>query len=275
MKNSSARCRVCSPGVRTFHQLIVLRRHGGSLSSHLECLLCARGPFVFAKVWARCARSTSFWNGSQNILILARLDVSNKSSNSSQRLVPDQPRDSNCPARTRYSQTLKCMLGLDDYGSSSEEEGAEEVRVVAPSSTTQPTITTPACGADARHTAEPGGGVGSDRGSSGVSTSSVRPTGLPSASTLLETSAKGVGSAGMQPRGPTGGVQAVGTKRPASGSFPISDVAHKSGRGGQHKHVSARPVNTLLPPQLRGRSNNTTQDLEGMGLKSKKPSAPR
>ena len=206
---------------------------------------------------------------------LARLDVSNKSSNSSQRLVPDQPRDSNCPARTRYSQTLKCMLGLDDYGSSSEEEGAEEVRVVAPSSTTQPTITTPACGADARHTAEPGGGVGSDRGSSGVSTSSVRPTGLPSASTLLETLAKGVGSAGMQPRGPAGGVQAVGTKRPASGSFPISDVAHKSGRGGQHKHVSARPVNTLLPPQLRGRSNNTTQDLEGMGLKSKKPSAPR
>ena len=155
MKNSSARCRVCSPVLRTFHQLIVLRRHGGSLSSHLECLLCARGPFVFAKVWARCARSTSFWNGSQNILMIARLDVSNKSSNSSQRLVPDQPRDSNCPARTRYSQTLKCMLGLDDYGSSSEEEGAEEVRVVAPSSTTQPTITTPACGADARPTAEP------------------------------------------------------------------------------------------------------------------------
>lgn len=39
--------------------------------------------------------------------------------------------------------------------------------------------------------------------------------------------------------------------------FPLrflpTDVAQKSSRAGQQKNVSAKPVNTLLPPQLRGR----------------------
>lgn len=83
------------------------------------------------------------------------------------------------------------------------------------------------------------------------------------------------------------GSQITGNKRAASGQLPISgewedapnnplpsfnlscsphteeaffalrylqtDVVQKSSRAGQQKNVSAKPVNTLLPPQLRGR----------------------
>ena len=135
--------------------------------------------------------------------------------------------------------------------------------MVAPSSTTQPTITTPACGADARHTAEPGGGVGV-RSWIKWSIHELRSThGTAERFTLLEprrraSEARGYATAWSHRR-------SAGCRDKAASEWvlPISDVAHKSGRGGQHKHVSARPVNTLLPPQLRGRSNNTTQDLEG------------
>ena len=123
-----------------------------------------------------------------------------------------------------------------------------------------------------------------ERTGAGVSSASDhRPsTILPSAFDLLEaTGPGGVGSMTQhysRPGPPGGGAQHSGTavtgvKRPASGQFPLPSVPQKSGRGGQQRNVSGKPVNTLLPPQLRGRANNATQDLEALGFK-RKPKPP-
>ena len=60
-----------------------------------------------------------------------------------------------------------------------------------------------------------------------------------------------------------------GVKRPAGGAFARSHVPTKSSRSETRDNVSAKPKSSLVPPQLRGRSNNATQDLEALGFKAK------
>ena len=155
------------------------------------------------------------------------------------------------------------MLGLDGYGSSSDEEESENERVVAAPTAlgTSPSSNAP----NSNGTAATADAPRSEEEAGAPSTSAAAThSRLPSAAAMLESSGKGVGSAGSSfSQVGTG----AGTKRPASGSFPIPDVKSKSGRSGQQTHAHAKTTSTLLPPQLRGRSNNATQDLEGMGLK--------
>lgn len=62
-----------------------------------------------------------------------------------------------------------------------------------------------------------------------------------------------------------GAKESTGMKRPAPA--PLMNP-----RQGQHKNPnSIGKVNTLLPPQLRGRSNVVTQDLEALGFRKKTP----
>ena len=185
------------------------------------------------------------------------------------------------------------MLGLD-YSSSDEDD---EDKTVAEA----PTVAAeaPKRGGEAGDGAEKAGVKGAPgRTGAGVPrASNPRPsTSLPSASDLLgATGSGGVGSmtqhysmpgppggqaqigaavTGVKRRAPGGqariGAAVTGVKRRApGGQFPLPSVPQKSGRAGQQRNVSGKPVNTLLPPQLRGRANNATQDLEALGFKPK------
>ena len=167
------------------------------------------------------------------------------------------------------------MLGLD-YSSSDEDD---EDKTVAEA----PTVAAeaPKRGGEAGDGAEKAGVKGAPgRTGAGVPrASNPRPsTSLPSASDLLgATGSGGVGSMTQHysmPGAPGGqaqnGAAVTGVKRRApGGQFPLPSVPQKSGRAGQQRNVSGKPVNTLLPPQLRGRANNATQDLEALGFKRK------
>lgn len=63
--------------------------------------------------------------------------------------------------------------------------------------------------------------------------------------------------------------QVAGTKRPAP--TPLLNPR----QGHQKDPKSIGKVNTLLPPQLRGRANVATQDLEALGIRTKKPTRDR
>lgn len=157
---------------------------------------------------------------------------------------------------------------LADYGSSdSEEEEVEKRPAGAPSSdaTTAPKPSTT-------------GDRFASQGGAAASTSAAPRTALPSVASLLESTGVGVGSASMslletggqggdaRGRGEGGG---GGVKRPAGGAFARSHVPTKSSRSETRDNVSAKPKSSLVPPQLRGRSNNATQDLEALGFKTK------
>ena len=171
------------------------------------------------------------------------------------------------------------MLGLD-Y-SSSDEDDDDATNVQAPTVAAEADKRGVEAGETPLQKMEGARGA-SNPGRTGAGVSSAsdhRPsTILPSAFDLLEaTGPGGVGSMTQhysRPGPPGGGAQHSGTavtgvKRPASGQFPLPSVPQKSGRGGQQRNVSGKPVNTLLPPQLRGRANNATQDLEALGFKRK------
>lgn len=170
------------------------------------------------------------------------------------------------PPRAAGFVTMEGLLA--DYGSSdSEEEEVEKRPAGAPSSdaTTAPKPSTT-------------GDRFASQGGAAASTSAAPRTALPSVASLLESTGVGVGSASMslletggqggdaRGRGEGGG---GGVKRPAGGAFARSHVPTKSSRGETRDNVSAKPKSSLVPPQLRGRSNNATQDLEALGFKAK------
>ena len=178
-----------------------------------------------------------------------------------------------------HSASHSAMLGLD-Y-SSSDEDGDDTTKVHAPTVAAEADKRGGEAGETPLQKMEGARGA-SNPGRTGAGVSSAsdpRPsTILPSAFDLLE--ATGPGGVGSMTQhysrpGPPGGraqhsgTAVTGVKRPASGQFPLPSVPQKSGRGGQQRNVSGKPVNTLLPPQLRGRANNATQDLEALGFKRK------
>ena len=144
------------------------------------------------------------------------------------------------------------MLGLDGYGSSDDEE--EDARV-------EPTGPTPVATAT---------DLGMQNRPELGTVPKPRVSALPSATAMFDAKAGGVGSLSAAHAGTSSSAGSVlGTKRTASGSFPISGTATKSTRNEAWALPGGKPRRTLLPPQLRGRSNNATLDLEGMGLKRK------
>ncbi len=147
------------------------------------------------------------------------------------------------------------MLGLDGYGSSDDEGGDARVEPTGPTSVD--TASDPGTQNHGAH-AELG------------TVPTPRVSALPSAAALFGAKVGGVGSISVaQVAASSFGGSVLGTKRSASGSFPISGTAQKSNRSDARALPGGKPRNTLLPPQLRGRSNSATQDLEGMGLRRK------
>jgi len=71
-----------------------------------------------------------------------------------------------------------------------------------------------------------------------------------------------------------GGDAAVTTRPSVKRLAPTPAVNPRLGRQ-VHPASIGKKVNTLLPPQLRGRANQATQDLEGLGLREPKTKAPR
>jgi hypothetical protein len=86
---------------------------------------------------------------------------------------------------------------------------------------------------------------------------------LPSASALFAGDASTVAAFAKEAAAPA--AQRPSGKRPA----PTPILNPRQGR--QSHPTSVGKVNTLLPPQLRGRANHATQDLEGLGLREPKP----
>ena len=155
------------------------------------------------------------------------------------------------------------MLGLEGYGSSDEEEEVARVETTGP---VPVDATAPDRGTRATDLGARPGGMGTAEPEPRVST-------LPSAAALFDAKEKSTGGVSIPSPGVPGvGGSILGSKRSASGSFPISGVAQKSNRSETRAVPGGKPRGSLLPPQLRGRANNATQDLEGMGLK-RKPAA--
>ncbi len=155
------------------------------------------------------------------------------------------------------------MLGLEGYGSSDEEEEMVHVNTAGPVPVDAKATDRGTCATD----------LGARPGEMGIAAPKPRVSMLPSAAALFDAKEKGTGSVSMPSSGVSGvGGSILGSKRSASGSFPISGVAQKSNRSKTRAVPGGKPRSSLLPPQLRGRANNATQDLEGMGLK-KKPAA--
>ena len=150
------------------------------------------------------------------------------------------------------------MLGLEGYGSSDDEEEVACVDLTGPVPVDAKATD---CGTRATD-------LGSRPGEMGTAAPKPLVSTLPSAAALFDAKEKGTGSVSMPSPGVSGvGGSILGSKRSASGSFPISGVAHKSNRSETRAVPGGKPRGSLLPPQLRGRANNATQDLEGMGLK--------
>ena len=155
------------------------------------------------------------------------------------------------------------MLGLEGSGSSDEEEEVARVETTGP---VPVDATAPDRGTRATD-------LGARPGGMGTAEPEPRVSALPSAAALFDAKEKGTGGVSIPSPGVPGvGGSILGSKRSASGSFPISGVAQKSNRSETRAVPGGKPRSSLLPPQLRGRANNATQDLEGMGLK-RKPAA--
>ena len=93
--------------------------------------------------------------------------------------------------------------------------------------------------------------------------SAINSLQLPSASALFAGDASTVAAFAKEAAAPA--AQRPSGKRPA----PTPILNPRQGR--QSHPTSVGKVNTLLPPQLRGRANHATQDLEGLGLREPKP----
>jgi len=94
------------------------------------------------------------------------------------------------------------------------------------------------------------------------STVTARPSETPSVARPKIPSAADAFAAASGGASPARG---AGTKRPAP--TPLLNPR----QGHQKDPKSIGKVNTLLPPQLRGRANVSTQDLEALGIRTKKP----
>ena len=152
------------------------------------------------------------------------------------------------------------MLGLEGYGSSDEEEEVAHVRTAGHAPVDAKATEHGTCATN----------LGARPGEMGTAAPKPRVSMLPSAAALFDAREKGTGRVSMSsPSVPGVGGSILGGKRSASGSFPTSGVAQKSSRSETRAVPGGKPRSSLMPPQLRGRANNATQDLEGMGLKRK------
>jgi hypothetical protein len=135
------------------------------------------------------------------------------------------------------------MLGLD-YSSSDDETGTDVAEGV-------------------------GKDVAVDERCAAPAVKSATPTeALPSAAAMFSNDAETVGLE-LSSRGVAGATSMVGTKRAAP--TPVLNT-----RPVQQKYSkSFVRINTLLPPQLKGRANKPTQDLEGIGIQTKKKTPTR
>ena len=68
----------------------------------------------------------------------------------------------------------------------------------------------------------------------------------------------------------SGPTTCIGTMQPLAGTKRAASKPIFNPRQTQQKVFQAtKKVNTLLPPQLRGRANEPTQDLEALGIRRK------
>lgn len=110
-----------------------------------------------------------------------------------------------------------------------------------------------------------GKGVAEEDQSAVPAVKSVKPTGgLPSAAAMFSNEAETVERELSSTRAVAGPPTTIGTKRTA----PTPAL---NPRPAQQKYSkSLGKINTLLPPQLKGRANKPTQDLEAFGIRTKK-----
>mmetsp|Transcript_5109 Transcript_5109/g.6942 ORF Transcript_5109/g.6942 Transcript_5109/m.6942 type:complete len:139 (-) Transcript_5109:167-583(-) len=88
---------------------------------------------------------------------------------------------------------------------------------------------------------------------------------LPSASLLLGGSGAGISGEQFKPTP----IQSSKKRPPQASATGPNDLSVKQQRQTTAKQPASKS-NMLLPPQLRGRSNTATVDLEGMGISRKK-----